>query len=101
MFVAPMNTYSVYRYFIYIVPILIFFYFILCEKLFAASIGKALLKIQVKSKNGANISWMQAIVRNVTKIYWFPIIFDWIFGKALHTDRILNNITRTTVVDDI
>ena len=98
---TPMDTYNVYQYFIYVVPVFIFVYFVLCEKLFGASVGKGIMNLQVKSKNGARISWAQSIVRNLTKIYWVPIIFDWLFGKVLNTDRILNNITRTTVVDDI
>ena len=57
------------------------------------------MSLEVKSKNGYDINWMQAIVRNLTKLYWFPIIFDWLIGKLLHSDRILNNITRTTVVE--
>ena len=97
---TPMDTYNVYQYFIYVVPVLIFVYFVLCEKLFGASVGKGIMNLQVKSKNGARISWAQSIVRNLTKIYWVPIIFDWLFGKVLNTDRILNNITRTVVIDD-
>lgn len=57
------------------------------------------MSIEVKSQNGADISWPQAIVRNLTKIYWFPILFDWLIGKFLHSDRVLNGITRTVVVD--
>lgn len=98
--VNPQNYYDVVQYFVYIVPILIFVYFVFCEKFFGASVGKALLYLQVRSKNGANISWPQAIVRNLTKIYWFPIIFDWVIGRFLNTDRILNNITRTIVIDE-
>ena len=79
---------------------LILIYFVLTEKLFGASIGKSIMHLQVKSQNGANISWIQAIVRNLTKIYWIPIIFDWLIGKILRTDRLLNNITRTVVVAD-
>ena len=75
--------------------------FVLCEKFFGATVGKSLMYLQVKSKNGADISWPQAIVRNLTKIYWFPIIFDWAIGKALNTDRILNNITKTIVIDEL
>ena len=61
--------------------------------------GKAAMYLQVKSRNGANMSWMQAILRNLTKIFWVPIIFDWLLGKFFHTDRILNNITKTVVID--
>ena len=66
----------------------------------SATIGKSLMFLQVKSKNGADISWIQAIVRNLTKIYWFPIIFDWLIGKFLRSDRLFNTITRTIVVND-
>lgn len=95
----PYDTYKVYPFLIYVVPFLIMIYFVGTEKLFGATIGKAILNLQVKSKNGANISWLQAIMRNITKIYWIPIIFDWFFGKLLKSDRLFNNISKTIVVD--
>ena len=97
---TPSTVYGVYKYFPFAVVIIILAYFVICEKLFAATIGKSIMHLQVRSKNGAFISWPQAIVRNLTKIYWVPIIFDWLIGKFLNTDRILNNITRTVVIND-
>ena len=97
---TPSTVYSVYQYFPYFVPFLILIYFIFCEKNFGATIGKSVLYLKVKSQNGHDISWPQAIVRNLTKIYWVPIIFDWLIGRFLNTDRILNSITRTVVVSD-
>ena len=97
---TPSTVYSVYQFVPYSVPILIFAYIVVCEKTFGATVGKAVMYLQVRSKNGAWISWPQAIVRNLTKIYWFPIIFDWLIGKFLKTDRLLNNITRTVVVGE-
>lgn len=99
--VNPYNSYMVYNYFPYVVPVLIFLYFVLCEKFAGATVGKSLMYLQVKSKNGMNISWPQAIVRNLTKIYWIPIIFDWAIGKILKTDRLFNNITKTIVIDEL
>lgn len=93
------NVYIVYQYLPYIVPFLIWIYFILTEKFKGASVGKAIMNLEVRSNNGAKISWPQAIVRNITKIYWIPIIFDWLVGKLLKTDRVLNNITRTVVIN--
>ena len=98
--IGSKNIYGVYQYLPYVVPVLILVYFILCEKFAGATIGKALMFLQVKSKNGMDITWPQAIVRNLTKIYWVPIIFDWLIGKILKSDRLLNNITRTIVIDD-
>lgn len=97
---GPKNVHLVYQYLPYVVPFGIFVYFVLCEKLAGASIGKSIMYLQVKSKNGADISWPQAIVRNLTKIYWIPIIFDWLIGKILHTDRLFNDITKTIVIND-
>lgn len=98
--VGSKNSYSVYQYLPFAVPVLIMIYFILTEKLAGASVGKALMSLEVRSKNGAKISWLQAIVRNLTKIYWVPIIFDWLIGKFLRSDRLFNKITRTVVIKD-
>ncbi len=99
--IAPIDYYKVYSLIPYIVPALIYVYFVLCEFLFGATVGKSLMYLQVRSKNGARISVLQAIVRNLTKIYWVPIIFDWLIGKFLKSDRLFNNITRTVVVDEL
>ena len=96
---GPKNVYSVYQYLPWVIAIFGFVYFVLCEKLAGASIGKAILNLEVRSKNGARISWLQALVRNLTKIFWIPIVFDWLIGKLLKTDRVLNNITRTVVIN--
>lgn len=100
-FALSKNAYSVYQVLIYVVPILIFVYFVYCERTFGSTVGKSIMYLQVRSKNGARISWPQAIVRNITKIYWFPIIFDWAIGKIMNTDRLLNTITKTVVIDEL
>ena len=88
----------IYHYFIYVVPVLIMVYFVVCEKFAGSSVGKSLMYLQVISQNGAPISWSQAIVRNLTKIYWIPIIFDWAIGKILKEDRFFNVISKTVVI---
>lgn len=97
--VSPLDVMSVYNYFPYLVPILGLAYFVVLEKTKGATIGKALMYLEVKSKNGANINWAQAIVRNLTKIYWVPIIFDWLIGRFMNTDRLFGSITRTIVIN--
>ena len=99
--VNPVDVYYVYQIFPVIVPILIIVYFVACEKIKGATVGKALMYLQVRSRNGAYINWAQAIVRNVSKIFWVPIIFDWAIGKFLNQDRILAYITKTVVVDEL
>ena len=101
LMINPNNIYGLYQYFPVVVPILIIVYFVCCEKIKGATVGKALMYLQVRSRNGAYINWAQAIVRNLTKINWVPIIFDWAIGKILKKDRILGHITRTVVVDEL
>ena len=98
--VSPADSYQVYQFLPFIVPVLIMVYFTLCEKFMGATVGKSLLSLKVKSDNGSDISWLQAFIRNLTKIFWFPIIFDWLIGKISDKDRILDVITKTVVVHD-
>ncbi|AMD17778.1 RDD family protein [Methanobrevibacter sp. YE315] len=100
-FALSSYAFTIFQVFTYVVPILIFVYFVMCEKIYGATVGKSIMYLQVRSRNGAWISWPQAIVRNITKIYWFPIIFDWAIGKILNTDRLLNTITKTVVIDEL
>lgn len=101
LIINPYETYKVYSYFIYVVPFLVFFYFVILEKFKGSTVGKALMYIQVRSKNGAKISWAQAIVRNLTKLFWIPILFDLVLGFIFtREDRLFNSITKTIVVDE-
>ena len=97
----PYETYKVYMYFPYVVPVITMIYFVCCEKLKDATVGKALMYLQVRSMNGARISWPQAIIRNLTKIFWIPILFDWLLGKLLRSnDRLFAAITKTVVMNE-
>ena len=98
---SPTGVYYVYQCFPVLAAILIMAYFIACEKIKGATVGKALMYLQVRSRNGAYINWPQAIVRNLSKIFWLPIIFDWAIGRFLKEDRILSFITKTVVVDEL
>ena len=97
----PVDIISVYGILPYLLPIIQLIYFIFLEKSKGATIGKSLMYLEVRSRNGANINWAQAIVRNLTKVYWVPIIFDWAIGRVMNTDRLFANITRTVVVNMI
>ncbi|MBQ6627784.1 MAG: RDD family protein [Methanobrevibacter sp.] len=96
---SPLDVIPVYNMFPYLVSILGLAYFVVLEKYKGATVGKALMYLEVKSRNGYNINWAQAIVRNLTKILWFPIIFDWLVGRIMNTDRLFGKITRTVVVN--
>ena len=101
LIVNPVDIISVYGILPYLLPIIQLIYFIFLEKSKGATIGKSLMYLEVRSRNGANINWAQAIVRNLTKVYWIPIIFDWAIGRIMNSDRLFANITRTVVVNMI
>ncbi|WP_295608950.1 RDD family protein [uncultured Methanobrevibacter sp.] len=101
LIIGPIDIMGVYGILPYFVPILGFVYFVFLEKTRGATIGKALMYLEVRSRNGAYINWAQSIVRNLTKIYWIPIIFDWAIGRFMNSDRLFANITKTVVVNSI
>ena len=107
-FINYFNMFQIYHYFVFILPILILLYFTILEKNLGATVGKRLMFIEVKAvtprrgKLGRDysITYMQALIRSLSKIYWFPIIIDVILGKITGKTRLLDGIARTTVIEE-
>ena len=107
-FINYFNIFQIYHYFVFILPILILLYFTILEKNIGATVGKRLMFIEVKSavpRRGRlgrdySITYSQALIRSLSKIYWFPIIIDVILGRITGKTRLLDGITRTTVVEE-
>ncbi|MCL2157327.1 MAG: RDD family protein [Methanobrevibacter sp.] len=89
------------NYFIYLLPIFIIFYFVYLEKKKGKTIGKDILDLKVVSEDGGNITYREAIIRNLSKLYWIPIIFDLIIGRNVgeSKERILGQWSKTMVVE--
>ena len=92
---------SIFNYFLFLLPVFIIFYFVLLEKKKGTTIGKDILDLKVVSQDGKNISYREAIIRNLSKLYWIPIIFDVIIGKFVKgpNERILGQWSKTMVVE--
>jgi uncharacterized RDD family membrane protein YckC len=58
-------------------------YFTLAEATSGASIGKRIFKLKVVSKTGSYPNFVEAFIRNVSKIYWLLLLLDVIVGLAL------------------
>ena len=107
-FINYFNIFQIYHYFVFILPILILSYFTILEKNIGATVGKRLMFIEVKSavpRRGRlgrdySITYSQALIRSLSKIYWFPIIIDVILGRIAGKTRLLDGITRTTVIEE-
>ncbi|KZX15380.1 RDD family protein [Methanobrevibacter filiformis] len=100
--VIPHSMFLIYNYFIYLLPIIIIVYFVLLEKIKGTTVGKHLMFLKVKSNTGGSISFFQAILRNISKLYWLPIILDILIGYLTggSKDRILNKLSKTNVVEE-
>ena len=107
-FINYFNMFQIYHYFVFILPVIILLYFTILEKNLGATIGKRLMFIEVKAtvpRRGRlgrdySLTYSQALIRSLSKIYWFPIIIDVILGKITGKTRLLDGITRTTVVEE-
>ena len=107
-FINYLNIFQIYHYFVFILPILILAYFTILEKNLGATVGKRLMFIEVKARTPRrgrlgrdySITYTQALIRSLSKIYWFPIIFDVILGRITGKTRLLDGISRTTVVEE-
>jgi len=99
--VIPFSFFIIYNWFMFLLPIVIIFYFVLLETKKGTTIGKDILSLNVVSEDGTNISYKQAIIRNLSKLYWIPIIFDFIIGKYVgeSDERILGQLSKTMVVE--
>ena len=65
-----------------VVGVLLILYFPLAEITYGATIGKSVMKLKVVGKTGAKPTFVEAFVRNISKIYWLLLLLDVIVGLA-------------------
>ena len=76
-------------------------YFTFMESSSGASIGKKLFHLKVTSKAGSNPTATEALVRNISKIFWLLLLLDVIVGLALskgYQQKYTDSLMGTTVV---
>ena len=75
-------------------------YFTLFEAKTNKTIGKKITHLYVSDDEGY-MSYKKAFIRNLTKIYWIPLIFDIILGKILnYPSRLFDKLAGTDVYSD-
>lgn len=75
-------------------------YFTIFEAKTNKTIGKKITHLYVSDDEGY-MSYKKAFIRNLTKIYWIPLIFDIILGKILnYPSRLFDKIAGTDVYSD-
>ena len=84
-----------------VVGILLILYFPLAEATRGATIGKSAMKLKVVGKNGGNPNFVEAFVRNISKIYWLLLLLDVIVGLATqkgYQQKFSDHVMGTSVV---
>ena len=84
-----------------VVGILLILYFPLAETTRGATIGKSVMHLKVVGKNGGNPNFVEAFVRNISKIYWLLLLLDVIVGLATqkgYQQKYSDHIMGTSVV---
>jgi uncharacterized RDD family membrane protein YckC len=62
--------------------IILIFYFPITESMWGASLGKRVMSLKVVGKTGSNPTFVDAFIRNISKIYWLLLLLDIILGLA-------------------
>ncbi|RBQ22914.1 hypothetical protein ALNOE001_13860 [Candidatus Methanobinarius endosymbioticus] len=102
--ILPLSGLFVYECLVILTPIVGIIYFVLLENKWGTTVGKHLLFLEVVSTDDYNyherIPYKQAIIRNLSKIYWLPIIVDIIIGRLVGSsnERILGRYAKTKVI---
>jgi len=84
-----------------VVGILLILYFPIAEVTRGATIGKSVMKLKVVGKNGGNPNFVEAFVRNISKIYWLLLLLDVIVGLATqkgYQQKFSDHVMGTSVV---
>jgi len=77
-------------------------YFVAFEVLSGASIGKRVMGLKAVASGGRPPNAVEALVRNISKIYWLLLILDVVIGLAVskgYTQKYADKLMGTSVVD--
>ncbi len=87
--------------FVVVAGILLILYFPLMESTYGASLGKRFLGFKVVSKTGGRPTFVEAFIRNISKIYWLLLLLDVIVGLAVskgYQQKYSDQLAGTSVV---
>ena len=80
---------------------LFFVYCAFFEYVIGGTVGKMLMRLKVVSISG-KVDVAQALMRNISKIFWPLLLLDWIIGMAVDTQdprqKWTDKIARTSVM---
>ncbi len=63
-----------------IIGILYFLYYSIMDFAWGATLGKKIMGLSVQSANGQKLTFINAFIRNLSKIFWLFLFLDWLIG---------------------
>ncbi|MDI9617776.1 RDD family protein [Methanothermobacter sp.] len=91
-----LNIFSIYNYWLLLLGIITILYFSYLEY-HGGTVGKRMMGLHVISEED-ELRWQQLVIRNLSRILWFPLILDVILGRSRNRLRLLDAIAGTRVV---
>lgn len=87
--------------FSFVAGIILMLYFTLAEAYSGATVGKRAFGLKVTAAGGKTPPLEEALLRNISKIYWLLLLLDVIVGLAVskgYTQKYSDKVARTEVV---
>lgn len=96
--IALLNALVLFNIWIPLTAIFIVAYFTYFEGKHRTTPGKSIMKLKVRAKEG-EMGYKKALIRNLSKFLWLPLIVDVIVGFAIgNQERYLDRLAKTEVV---
>ncbi len=96
--IANVNIYEILNYWLIVTALFIIGYFTYFEGKYSTTPGKNVMKIEVIADDG-EMDYQKALIRNLSKILWVPLIVDIIIGYAAGNSKLryLDKVAGTDV----
>ncbi len=97
--IVLLNLFVLFNIWVPLAAIMIVIYFTYFEGKYGTTPGKNVMKLKVRATKG-EIGYSKALIRNLSKILWVPLVVDVIVGFAMGKprERYLDRLAKTEVV---
>jgi uncharacterized RDD family membrane protein YckC len=97
--IALAGGFGIFNYWVILAILLIIGYFTYLEGNYGTTFGKTIMKIKVTADEG-EMDYQKALIRNLSKILWVPLILDVIVGYFYGDSKIryLDKVAGTDII---
>lgn len=97
--IALLNLFLIFTIWVPIAAVLIVAYFTYFEGKYSTTPGKNIMKLKIRAIKD-KMSYKKALIRNLSKILWVPLVIDVIIGFVMGKprERYLDRLAKTEVV---